>query len=225
MVAMDALHVLARDVAEVVHRNVWWMTWNLMLAAVPVVLGFVVFRSRGPRTALWWVGAALFGLFLPNAPYVVTDLVHLRLDVVEARNDTAVVLTVLPLYAAFIAAGFLAYYLSLVELGRYVERIGLGAQRRALEVGVHAVCAVGVVLGRVARLNSWEPVVEPHSTLERVVVTLSWRAAPVMILGMFLVIWIGHALTRGIVEAVWREVSRWAPWLPDLAPRRSPGPV
>jgi uncharacterized membrane protein len=225
MVSMSLLRLLAGDVAEVVHRNMWWMTWNLLLAGVPVVLGFLVFRSRGLRSPLWWVGAVLFGLFLPNAPYVVTDLVHLRGDVVAARSDAAVVLAVLPVYALFIAAGFLAYHLSLVEVGRYVERLGLGASRRAIEVGVHAVCAVGVVLGRVARLNSWEPVVEPHTTFERIVVTLSWRAAPVVILGMFAVIWIGHALTRGVVEAVWREVSRLARWLPDLAPRRSPGPA
>jgi uncharacterized membrane protein len=226
MVGMGALRLLAGDLREVVHSNVWWMTWNLLLAGVPVALGLVVFAWRGPRTLLWWTGALLFALFLPNAPYVVTDLVHLRGDVVAARSDGAVVAAVLPVYAAFIAAGFLAYFVSLVELGRYLARNGVGAaERRLVEIGVHAVCAVGVVLGRVARLNSWEPVVEPHGTFERVVVTLSWRGAPVAIIALFVVIWAGHSLTRGVVEAVWRGVSRWGPWLRDLGAGRAGGPA
>jgi uncharacterized membrane protein len=205
--AMGALRLLTGDLREVVHGNVWWMTWNLLLAGVPVALALAVFRRRGPRTLLWWTGLALFVLFLPNAPYVVTDLVHLRGDVVAARSDAAVVFAVLPVYAAFIAAGFLAYLVSLAELGRYLARQGLGsAERRLVEVGVHAVCAVGVVLGRVARLNSWEPVVEPHGTFERVVVTLSWRGAPVAIAALFVVTWAGHALTRGVVDAARRAL-------------------
>ena len=226
MVGMGLLRLLAGDLVEVAHHNVWWMTWNLLLAVVPAVLGLLVFGWRGPRTLLWWTGAILFGLFLPNAPYVVTDLVHLRPDVMAARSDGAVVAAVLPVYAAFIATGFLAYHVSLVELGRYLGRNGLGAaERRAVEIAVHAVCAVGVVLGRVARLNSWEPVAEPHNTLERVVLTLSWRWAPVAIVGMFLVIWAGHALTRGVVDAVWRPLSRLARWRPGPAAGRSPGPA
>ena len=223
---MSALRLLAGDLADVVHHNAMWMTWNLFLAAVPVALGLVFVGRRGPRTPAWWVGAGLFVLFLPNAPYVVTDLVHLRGDVVAARSDGAVVAAVLPIYAAFIAAGFLAYRLSLLELDRYLARDGFGAaERRVVEVGVHAVCAVGVVLGRVARLNSWEPVVEPHSTLERIVVTLSWRGAPLVIVALFFVIWAGHALTRGVIEGLGRTVSRWGPWLQGLGAGRAGGPA
>ena len=63
-------------------------------------------------------------------------------------------------------------------------------------------CAVGVVLGRVARLNSWEPVTEPHTTGERVVSTLTWGAAPLAVAVLFVVIWAGHALVRGTGRAV-----------------------
>ena len=65
-------------------------TQNLFLAFVPVALAPFVFRHRGERTPLWWTGLALFVLFLPNAPYVITDLVHLDGDVRSAANDTAV---------------------------------------------------------------------------------------------------------------------------------------
>jgi uncharacterized membrane protein len=202
MGAVDGLPVAFEGLVEVVARNHLWMAWNLILAAIPALLAPVVFRHRGPRTARWWIGAVVVLLFLPNAPYVVTDLVHLRGDVVAAGSDLAVVAGVLPVYAGFILAGFGAYTIALSEAGQYLEAAGLGRWRPRAEVAVHLVCAVGVVLGRVARLNSWEPVTEPAGTFERVVLTLSWRWAPVAVVATFVVVWAGHALVRTVGRAV-----------------------
>ena len=211
---MNHAHSLLGPLAEVVVRNRFWMTWNLILATVPLALAVPLFRHRGPRGAGWWLGLGLLVLFLPNAPYVVTDLVHLRGDVVAARSDLAVVGGVLPAYAAFVAAGFVIYTLVLREAGRWLEAEGLGRWRPGMEVAVHLVCAVGVVLGRVARLNSWEPVTEPHSTVERVVSTLTWRAAPLAVAVLFVVIWMGYALVRGTGRAVEaRLVATLRTWL------------
>jgi uncharacterized membrane protein len=200
MVGMGSLTMVARDVVDVAADNGRWMTWNLILAAIPAALAVAVFRHRGPRGALWWTGAGLCVLFLPNAPYVVTDLVHLRDDVLRAGSDLTVITAVLPMYAAFITAGFLAYGLAVGEMGRYLGRIELAHWRGPAEVVTHALCAVGVVLGRVARLNSWEPVTEPHGTAERIVLTLSWRGAPLAVLVTFAVIWVCHGATRALVR-------------------------
>jgi uncharacterized membrane protein len=200
MVGMGSLTVVARDLVDVAADNGRWMTWNLILAAIPAGLAVAVFRHRGPRTVLWWTGAALCVLFLPNAPYVVTDLVHLRDDVLRAGSDLTVITAVLPMYSAFIAAGFLAYGLAVGEMGRYLDRIDLAHWRGPAEVATHALCAVGVVLGRVARLNSWEPMTEPHGTAERIVLTLSWRGAPFAVLVTFALIWVCHGATRALVR-------------------------
>jgi uncharacterized membrane protein len=200
MVGMGSLTTVARDLAAVAADNGRWMSWNLVLALVPAGLAVAVFRHRGSRTALWWAGAGLCALFLPNAPYVVTDLVHLRDDVLRAGSDVSVMTAVLPTYAAFIAAGFLAYALAVGEMGRYLTRIGLAHWRGPAEVVTHALCAVGVVLGRVARLNSWEPMTEPHGTAERIVLTLPWRGAPLAVLVTFGVIWVCHGATRALVR-------------------------
>jgi uncharacterized membrane protein len=200
MVGMGSLTVVARDHADFAADNGRWMNWKLLLAVIPAGLAVAVFRHRGPRTALWWTGAGLCALFLPNAPYVVTDLVHLRDDVLGAGSDLSVITTVLPMYAAFIAAGFLAYALAMGEMGRYLTRIGLAHWRGPAEVATHALCAVGVVLGRVARLNSWEPMTEPHGAAERIVLTLSWRGAPLAVLVTLGVIWVCHGATRALVR-------------------------
>jgi len=203
---MGPAHVVLHALGQVVIRNRFWMTWNLILAFTPAVLAVLVFRSRGPRTPGWWAGAGLVLLFLPNAPYVVTDLVHLRDDVVLAGGDLAVVGGVLPVYGTFILAGFVAYAVAVTELGRYLSSVGLGRFRGAAELAVHGACAVGVVLGRVARLNSWEPVTQPHTTAERIVLTLTWRWAPVAVVVTFLATWVGYMVVRGAGRAGGRAV-------------------
>jgi uncharacterized membrane protein len=200
MVVVNRLTVVALDMVEVAADNGRWMTWNLMLAVLPAVLALAVFRSRGSRGVLWWTGAVSCLLFLPNAPYVITDLVHLRDDVLVADDDLAVITAVLPLYAVFIAVGCVAYLVAVGEMGRYLSWVGQDRWRAPAEVATHALCAVGVVLGRMARLNSWEPVTEPHGTAERVVMTLSWRGAPLTVLLMFVMIWATHGATRALVR-------------------------
>src|SRR5262249_34980736 len=161
---MGPLATMLHGLAAVAHRDRFWMLWNLTLATIPLVLAVAVFRYPGRRGAGGWLGAGLMVPFLPHAPHVLTHLLHLRGGVGVGGHDTAVVGGVLPVYAVFIAAGFVAYALAVGEVGRYLERERLAGWRVPAEIGLHAVCAVGVVLGRIARLNSWEPVTQPHST-------------------------------------------------------------
>ena len=56
-----------------------FLTWNLFLACVPLASSRALTAARR-RGASPWTQGVLLGvwlLFLPNAPYIVTDLVHL----------------------------------------------------------------------------------------------------------------------------------------------------
>lgn len=175
-----------------------WLLVNTVLAWLPVAMAAVLFTL-------------VFVLFLPNALYVVTDLVHLRSDVSAAHGP--VVTKVLPVYIAFIASGFLAYYLALLQVRRYLVHQGLRARIPAVVLGLHLVVAVGIFLGRWSRLNSWEPVVHPRDALERVLLALSWSDAPLLIAGVFVVTAVGHFVTRAVVETAWTEL--FGPLRPD----------
>jgi len=110
-------------------------------------------------------------------------------------------LGILPLYGAFIAIGFGCYAASLREVGAWLRRIGRQQSIGTVELALHGLCAVGVLLGRVARLNSWETVTRPEATVARALDTLSWRASPVVLVALFVVIWLGHAVTRSLATA------------------------
>lgn len=186
-----------------------WMAWNTFLAWIPVALALPLFRFWQPRSApvsrslLWWFGLTLFVLFLPNAPYLLTDLVHVRADVQRLAPDGPVATTVLPLYGLLVLSGFVAYYLALAQLGSYLDRVGLGSRRPALMLGLHGIVAVGVFLGRWSRLNSWEPVVRPTDALDRVLTAFTWSAAPVLIATLFVVTAVGHFMTKAVIETAW----------------------
>ncbi|MGL4883991.1 MAG: DUF1361 domain-containing protein, partial [Waterburya sp.] len=55
-----------------------WIVWNLFLAFIPLALSFWLFVRRNiKRSLLWWIGLVVFIAFLPNAPYLLTDIIHL----------------------------------------------------------------------------------------------------------------------------------------------------
>ncbi|GAB2982654.1 DUF1361 domain-containing protein [Nocardioides montaniterrae] len=180
-----------------------WMVWNTVLAWVPVGLAALLFRGRTTHGGVpWWLGLVVFGLFLPNAPYVVTDLIHLPPTIDRLGPDAPVATTVYPVYAVFIASGFVAYTLSLGMAGTFMERAGRHSWRLPLRLATHALCAIGIFLGRWPRLNSWEPFTDPHSALHRIGNALAWDRAPGLIATLFVVTTVGHFLTKAVLDAI-----------------------
>ncbi len=198
---MAYLQFLLGGIADVVRANRFWMTWNLILAVVPAVLAVVLLARPHRRTAVWWAGVAVFVAFLPNAPYVITDLIHLRRDAADAASDGVLVFGVLPLYAGFVLAGFLAYLVCTELVAREVRSVRPGTRRWVVEFALHLLCALGIVLGRIARLNSWDTITQPVGTAEQIFATLTWRGAPAAFAAVFVAVACTHLVLRTLVVA------------------------
>ena len=139
-----------------------FLLWNLALAWVPYVAALVVeeldersSRSRAPLGLASAVPALLVWLvFLPNAPYLVSDLTHFDSGSTTPWLD-------LGRLVSFAWAGCLLAVLSLRSIHRVVHhRVGALAARSVVAVAAIA-SGFGVVLGRFARLNSWQVVTAP----------------------------------------------------------------
>ena len=208
-------HWLAHSVVQIVRDNRRWMAWNLLLAGVPLVLALGLFGVARRRALAWWALAGAFVLLLPNAPYVVTDLVHLHEVADSAPSHSVVLAGVLPLFGAYIVAGYLSYVACLELLVREARRLGVRRGRRWIEIPVHAVCSVGIVLGRIARLNSWDTITRPETTVERIFATLSWSGAPAALVLVFLATWITAEVVRAPIVLVIRLVRRFRNWSAD----------
>ena len=188
-----------------------FLAFNLVLAWIPFALGEGLVRARGPAAVALGV---LWVLFFPNAPYLVTDFVHLR-----PRSPVPLWYDVL-LLCAFAWAGLL---LALDSLDRVHEHLEgwLGPLRAWLVVAT--VCfasGLGVYLGRFLRWNSWDVFFAPSSLLSDV-----WTAASAprehvtawfitVVFGVLLLASHGASRARRrerVVHLCGREGTHWLP--------------
>lgn len=181
--------------------NFGWMGWNLVLALVPLGLARFLFGHRPRPVWLLWTGGAVFVAFLPNAPYVLTDILHLPADMALADDSPWLTAALLAQYAVFVGVGFVAYVLSLVRLERWLT--GRGLSRKAVlgvDLSLHALCAVGILLGRVFRFNSWDVLTDPHGLLGTL--TVPQPRTVVVLATLFTVLAGGAAVLRALPAIV-----------------------
>jgi uncharacterized membrane protein len=136
------------------------IAWNLVLAWVPFVLALVIYARApvAPKRQLVALGA-LWLLFFPNAPYIVTDLRHIGVG-----SGIPILYDVLLLSAAA-WTGLLLGLTSLFLIHAVARRLLGGSNAWALVVGVLAVSSFGIYLGRIQRWNSWDVFVRPGALL------------------------------------------------------------
>ncbi len=152
-----------------------WMVWNLFLA---------------------WL------LFLPNAPYMVTDLLHLR-----PRAGVPLWYDALLLFT-FAWAGCVLGFASLSVVHRRVEAWLGRAAGWAVVGGVGLLSGFGIYLGRFLRWNSWDVLTRPGALAEDVLVRVLRPAdhprtwAITLLFALFM--WCAYAVFRTPVTVVER---------------------
>ena len=135
------------------------IVWNLFLAFIPLALSFYLFRQV-KRNIWWWLLLLIFIAFLPNAPYVLTDSIHI-VELSQQYPKWAIATILIPQYTVFITLGFEAYVVSLSKLDRYLTNYLIPRYRTLIKAIAHSLCIIGVYIGRFERFNSWDFVTKP----------------------------------------------------------------
>lgn len=134
-----------------------FVPWNLLLAILPVGFAAAAYMTRR-----WWL-FGLFGglwlLFLPNAPYLITDLVHLR-----PYSDVPVWYDALMLFTLSLT-GVLLGLASLAMMQAAVRRRADTAVSWLFVLFTLGLSGLGVYIGRFLRWNSWDLLVRPFTLL------------------------------------------------------------
>ncbi len=181
-----------------------WILWNLFLAFIPLALSFWLFRRKAVkrRSLPWWLLFITFVAFLPNAPYMLTDIIHLIRGTRAGYAIWLIALIFIPLHLIAILGGFEAYVISLINQGTYLKRQGVGQFVLWSELAAHALCAIGIYLGRFIRLNSWDLVTDPRDVLTTTVNTLTSKQPALTIVitfvGLAIFYWVMKQITLGI---------------------------
>jgi uncharacterized membrane protein len=211
VLSLAAVGLLAFRIDRVGESAFVFLRWNLFLAWIPfaVSLGVAAVHGRdGPRPLLWVLGVGWL-LFLPNAPYILTDFIYLgRVGGAPLWFDAALIGT-------FAAAGLALGLASLLVIHHVVEARAGRVVGWAVAVSSLVLCTTGIYLGRFPRFNSWDVVTDPYGL---VAVVLERLADPLgnpfllrfgvmmsaLLLGCYFVTWI---LRRGILGPVRGRVA------------------
>ncbi len=130
---------------------------NLFLAFLPLL--FSTGLRIADRLQLHWIIKAgiwsLWLLFFPNAPYILTDILHLtRANQAPAWYDLALLLSCS-------GTGLLMGYLSLIDVQTIVTRTFSVAVSWVFAITTLGLCGFAIYLGRFLRWNSWDVITTP----------------------------------------------------------------
>jgi uncharacterized membrane protein len=180
-----------------------FLIWNLLLAWMPYLLALMAERSAGRGRRGRWrtlVCGLLWLLFLPNAPYIITDFVHLGWMDFVWWYDVGTLL-------AFAWAGCLLGVASLHIMQTIVRaRAGVLAGW-AFALICCGLSGLGIYLGRFLRWNSWDVLLSPRGLAHEMLQLLSDPASyprMVGVSGMFAAFLALGALTLAAARRVGR---------------------
>jgi len=188
-----------------------------VLGAIAITLALMavdiwVLRQPRVRSLRWWGGFFWFIAFLPNAPYVLTDIIHLIEQIkYDGYSVWTVVLALIPQYLVFMVVGFGAYVLSVMNLGYYLKQQGWSKFILATEITIHALSALGIYLGRFIRFNTWDIVTNPDALVNTVMNGLIGKG-PVLVMAVTFVViavlyWVMKQVILGISQQFYSSKS------------------
>ena len=163
--ATTALCVTLEATRDVVYGPDYrFVLWNLVLGWIPLWLSLSIYDAYrgGARIIRLAPVILLWLLFLPNAPYLMTDLIHLREHLDAPRWFDALLLMLSG------ATGLLICFASMY-LVHAVLRHRLGAVVAwKLIAAILVLVGAGLYLGRFLRWNSWDMLTQPVRRAEQV---------------------------------------------------------
>ncbi len=198
-------------------QKIFASLWGVRIIFLAIALGLMLILAIGERywrsqwndqtradrpkhSLFWWLGLFLFIAFLPNAPYILTDIIHFYEAVRTLNSVWTLTLIVVPIYILFIGTGWFSYVLALVNIDRYLQKYRLDRYTSIVELILHLLCAIGIYIGRFIRFNSWNLVTQPKYFLKVLPGELIGKFPLVVILITFLIITIFYAVCKPAID-------------------------
>jgi uncharacterized membrane protein len=137
-----------------------FFVWNLFLAVIPLVMSNRLTRMKklNLKAVIFLIG---WLLFLPNAPYIITDIFHYKeRPPVPAWYDLLLITS-----AAW--NGLIIGVVSLLQVEEFLQdKVAPIILKIFIPVTILA-CSFGIYLGRFLRFNSWNVLTNPNILLHQ----------------------------------------------------------
>lgn len=172
------------DLANYRSVTFFFLIWNLFLAWVPYWVSIAVNwldQQKMPRFIIG-IGVMIWLLFFPNAPYIITDFLHLK-----ARPPIPMWYDLLLLFS-FAWTGLILAFLSLMEMQSMLSRYTSKWVTWILSFTALALSGFGIFIGRFQRWNSWDIITQPYALFADVFEIMNSPLANLRTLGMAIVL-------------------------------------
>lgn len=134
-----------------------FLVFNLFLAWLPYY-----FSTWIKKLQAWYLQYGLIALsilFLPNATYLVTDLIHFK------HGTKPDIWFDLVLFFSYGLTGLIYTILCIDNLYRFLMSKWSVFWHKALVIALFPAIGCGIYLGRIVRLNSWDAIIHPFKFL------------------------------------------------------------
>jgi uncharacterized membrane protein len=138
-----------------------FLNWNLFLAFIPwAVTSIAIIKPNIQKYKITiFILLAIWLLFFPNAPYILTDLFHLRLKTSMPKWFDLI------LILCFAWTGLVFGFLSLWDIERIMSKSINEIWIDIISVSLLFIGSFGIYLGRFLRWNSWDIINEPFNLI------------------------------------------------------------
>ncbi|MFY7899917.1 MAG: DUF1361 domain-containing protein [Chitinophagaceae bacterium] len=169
MIAISIIFTMGLLVTRIIYTReltYGFYIWNTILALVPLYLSNKIVKLKNIRWSTGFI-ALLWLLFLPNAPYLITDIFHYKeRSPIPLWFDLIIVIS-----AAWY--GLIIFIVSILQVETWLYTFKKYQWIKwwfsPISIGL---CAYGVFIGRFHRFNSWDFAIKPHEIILNFLVQL-----------------------------------------------------
>ena len=139
-----------------------FLVWNLFLAWIPLYFAHLAYDNyfgKRRKYILIFIYGFFWIIFFPNAPYIITDLIHL-----DGRHQVPIWFDALLIFS-FALTGLLTGYISLFFIHSILEQHFNKFTGWMAVSFMMLLSAYGIFLGRVLRCNSWDIFSKPFELM------------------------------------------------------------
>lgn len=146
-----------------------FLIWNLFLAWVPywIAISIKGFYKLSNSKVLAFGLIAAWLVFFPNAPYIITDLLHLhnRFPIPHWYDMMLIV--------SFAWTGLMLGLISLHEIRLFIKKLYTEKISWIFTIGATILCSFGIYLGRCLRFNTWEILTNPLELTQDILISMT----------------------------------------------------
>lgn len=139
--------------AKTGHVSFLFLFWNLFLAWLPVFFIKLIKEKQSKLLRFCFLVAAI--LFLPNAPYILTDLFHLKKSLVAPLWFDLI------LILSFAILGMIYFFMALDLILKEIAQLFSFGKNTVIKLAIFLSTGYGIYLGRYLRFNSWDIISNP----------------------------------------------------------------